>query len=96
MASEAFGPTQLKVLRAMKANPRNEIDISVLFAMVNPNSIPGTTRMQQQRLGAFVARLNRKFVRLGLSEKLRPGKTRNTYKLWPSQAAYLKWRKDGQ
>lgn len=92
MSNEVFGPTQRKVLLTMRANARNEIEIPVLFAMVSPNGIAGTVRMQQQRLGAFIARLNRKFIRMGLSERLRPGKTRNTYKLWASDTQYRNWR----
>jgi hypothetical protein len=92
MASDAFGPTQLAVLHAMRADKNQEVQISTLFAMVCPGQIPGTPRQNQQRLGPFLARLNRKFVRLGVPERIRPGKTRNTYKLWKSDALYIKWR----
>lgn len=92
MASDAFGSTQIAVLRAMRADKNNEVPISTLFAMVCPGQIPGTPRQNQQKLGPFIARLNRKFVRLEVPERIRPGKTRNTYKLWKSQAIYIKWR----
>ena len=92
MANEAFGPTQLAVIRAMRAGKNNEVPISTLFAMVCPGQVPGTPRQNQQKLGPFIARLNRKFVRLEVEDRIRPGKTRNTYKLWKSQAIYMKWR----
>ena len=92
MANEAFGPTQLAVIRVMRADKNNEVPISTLFGMVCPGQVPGTPRQNQQKLGPFIARLNRKFVRLEVEDRIRPGKTRNTYKLWKSQAIYMKWR----
>jgi hypothetical protein len=92
MASDELGSTQRAVLNLMRASKNQEVQISTLFAMVCPGQVPGTPRQNQQRLGPFLARLNRKFVRLDFPERIRPGKTRNTYKLWKSDALYIKWR----
>lgn len=93
MSSDDFGPTQRKVILAMRQAHHNELTISQLFAYVCPASVPGTPRHNQQRLGPFLCRINRKFERLKVPNRIRPGKTKNTYRLWSSDTAYINWRK---
>lgn len=92
MTSDTFGSTQRKVLLAMRGNRHNELSIAQMFAMVCPGSVPGTPRYNQQRLGPFLVRINRKFQRLKVPNRIRPGKVRNTYRLWASDTAYINWR----
>ncbi len=89
---DVLGSMQLELLRAFAAARGRELPIGVLFSIIHKNAVPGDRRTTQQAIGPTLSRLNQKLIRNNVRDRIRPGRKEGTYRLWPSEAEYLRFK----